>query len=94
MDKNKDNVAKVEFGTTQPNTKEVDEQKEREEQEYRYTCFVIGQSTLEWAVLGKRDEYITHMLELYDHFHKEDEQQETTKPKIIEVPKKEIILPK
>ena len=90
MSNEKDNVTKVEFGTTQPNTVEVNEEKEAEYRAYINMLLNIGQSTYEYAMFATRDEYIKHMLELRDHLHPE----ETKAKSGIEVPKKQIILPK
>ena len=72
MNTEKDNITKVEFGTTEPNITETSEEKEKQHREYLQMCFTMGQSVLEWAMYAKREEYINHMLELYDHFHPEE----------------------
>ena len=89
MSENKDNVVEVDFGTTEPNTQEVDAEQEALQQQYIAMFLNIGQSTYEWAMYATRDEYIKHMLELYDHFHPEQAQPKS----VIAVPEKKIILP-
>lgn len=89
MNNDKDNVIKVDFGTTEPNTVEIDEEREAEYQAYINMFLNIGQSTYEYAMFATRDEYINHMLELRDHLHPE----ETKAKNGIEVPEKKIILP-
>lgn len=84
----KDNIVNVDFGTTEPNTTEVNAEQEALKQQYINMYLNIGQSTYEWAMYATRDEYTKHMLELYDYLHPN----ETPKSKII-TPKKEIILP-
>ena len=66
-------VDDVEFGTTQPNTIEMTEEEMLKQAERNEMYLAIGRSTFEWAVFATRDEYIAHMLELYDGFHAEDE---------------------
>lgn len=84
----KDNITKVDFGTTKPNTQEVDaEQQKAMEQHMRY-CFAVGQATLDLAMRATKDEFIDFMLDLYNGFHSDEKPQSK-----IEVPKKEIILP-
>ena len=63
----------VEFGTTQPNTVEMTVEEMAKQKERNEMYLAIGRSTFEWAVYATRDEYIAHMLELYDGFHSEDE---------------------
>lgn len=65
-------VENVEFGTTQPNILEMTEEEMARQAERNEMYLVIGRSTFEWAVFATRDEYIAHMLELYDGFHAED----------------------
>ena len=84
----KDNIVNVDFGTTEPNTKEVNAEQEALQQQYIAMFLNIGQSTYEWAMYATRDEYTKHMLELYDHLHPNE-----TKISEIITPKKEIILP-
>lgn len=84
----KDNIANVEFGTTEPNTKEVDEKQLEQKMQMMNTLLVIGQSTLEWAMYAKREDFIKHMNELYDAYHPEEQK----KGGII-VPNNDIILP-
>jgi hypothetical protein len=83
----KDNVVQVDFGTTEPNTKEIDEKQMEQEMQIMNTLLVVGQSTLEWAMYASREEFIKHMNELYDAYHPEEK-----KDSII-VPKNELILP-
>lgn len=83
-----DNIVNVDFGTTTPNTKEVDAEQEAIQQQYIAMLLNIGQSTYEWAMYATREEYTNHMLELYDHFHPNEE-----KTSNIIAPKKKIILP-
>ena len=85
----KDDVVNVDFGTTEPNTTEVDAEQEALQQQYIAMFLNIGQSTYEWAMYASREEYTNHMLELYDHLHPE---QTKTKNGVV-VPKKQIILP-
>ena len=66
-------VENVEFGTTQPNILEMTEEEMARQAERNEMYLAIGRSTFEWAVFATRDEYIAHMLELYDGFHAEDE---------------------
>lgn len=66
-------VENVEFGTTQPNILEITEEEMARQAERNEMYLAIGMSTFEWAVYATRDEYIAHMLELYDGFHAEDE---------------------
>lgn len=82
------NMNNVEFGTTEPNTTEISAEEQLAQERYYTTCLIVGQSTMEWANYATRDEYIAHMLELYDSIHPEQE----NKSKLI-TPKKEIILP-
>jgi hypothetical protein len=70
----KDNVVNIDFGTTEPNTKEVDEKQLEQEMQVMNTLLVIGQSTLEWAMYAKREDFIAHMNELYDAYHPEDKE--------------------
>lgn len=86
----KGNIVNVDFGTTEPNTKEVDEKQLEQEMQVMQTLLVIGQSTLEWAMYAKREEFIAHMNELYDAYHPEDKKSKISK---IVVPKNELILP-
>ena len=69
-------VENVEFGTTQPNILEMTEEEMVKQAERNEMYLAIGRSTFEWAVFATRDEYIAHMLELYDGFHAEDENTE------------------
>ena len=89
MSENKGKVIKVDFGTAEPNIEEVDAEQEALKQQYIAMFLNIGQSTYEWAMYATRDDYIKHMLELYDHLHPEETQPQS----VIAVPKKEIILP-
>ena len=102
MSKNKDNnveqnnivevdfgTAEVDFGTTEPNTQEVDAEQEALREQYINMLLNIGQSTYEWAMYATRDEYVAHMLELYDYMHPEQAQAKS----VITVPEKKIILP-
>ena len=66
-------VENVEFGTTQPNILEMTDEEMARQAERNEMYLAIGRSTFEWAVFATRDEYIAHMLELYDGFHAEDE---------------------
>ena len=84
----KDNIVNVEFGTTEPNTKEIDEKQLEQEMQMMNTLLVIGQSTLEWAMYAKREDFIAHMNELYDAYHPEDK-----KKSGIIVPNNNLILP-
>lgn len=84
----KDNIVNVDFGTTEPNTKEVDEKQLEQEMQMMNTLLVVGKSTLEWAMYAKREDFIKHMNELYDAYHPK----ETKKSGII-VPNNDIILP-
>ena len=94
MSKNKNddidhnNIVNVDFGTTEPNTKEVDEKQLEQEMQITQTLLIIGQSTLEWAMYANREDFITHMNELYDAYHPEDK-----KNSGIIVPNNDIILP-
>lgn len=83
-----DNIVNVDFGTTMPNTKEVDAEQEAIQQQYVAMFLNIGQSTYEWAIYASREDYINHMLELYDHLHPNEE-----KTSNIITPEKKIILP-
>ena len=65
----KDNVVQVDFGTTEPNIKEIDEKQIEQEMQIMNTLLVVGQSTLEWAMCATREEFIKHMNELYDAYH-------------------------
>ena len=87
----KDNVVPIDFGTTEPRTTEMTEE-EMVTQDYINNVYLsVGASTLEWAMMASKEEYLQHMLELYDAFHKDEE----TKPKSkLEVPKPQIILPR
>ena len=87
MNSEKDNITKVDFGTTQPNTVELTEEEEKKHREYVQMCFTMGESVLEWAMYAKETEYINHMMELYNHFHPKN----TAKSK-IEVPENQIIV--
>jgi hypothetical protein len=84
-------ISNVEFGTTQPNTQQIDAEQlkamEQYQQHLRY-CFAVGQATLDLATRGTKEEFLDFMLDLYNGFHQEDN---TSK---IEVPQKKIILPK
>ena len=84
----KSNIVNVEFGTTEPNTKEIDEKQLEQEMQMMNTLLVIGQSTLEWAMYAKREDFINHMNELYDAYHPEEQKQSG-----IIVPNNDIILP-
>ena len=66
-------IDNVEFGTTQPNTIEMTAEEMVKQAERNEMYLAIGRSTFEWAVFATRNEYIAHMLELYDGFHAEDE---------------------
>ena len=89
MSENKDNVVEVDFGTTEPNTQEIDAEQLALEQQYIAMFLNVGQSTYEWAMYATREEYIEHMLELYDHLHPEQAQSKS----VISVSEKKIILP-
>lgn len=91
MSKKTDNITKVDFGTPEPNVVETTAEQEAEKQEYINMCFSIGQSTLEWISLAKKEDYVQHMSELYDIFHT-GEAENKDESKIV-VPKREIILP-
>lgn len=82
----KNNVLNVDFGTTQPNTNEVNEEQLKKQMQVMNTLVGIGQSTLEWAVYATREEFIEHMNKLYDIYHPEEQSK-------IVTPNKEIILP-
>lgn len=84
----KDNIVNVDFGTTEPNTKEIDKEQLEKEVQMMNTLLVIGQSTLEWAMYAKREDFINHMNELYDAYHPEEQKQSG-----IIVPNNDIILP-
>jgi hypothetical protein len=84
----KDNVVNIDFGTTQPNKQEIDEKQLEQEMQVMNTLLVIGQSTLEWAMYAKREDFIKHMNELYDAYHPEDK-----KNSGIIVPNNDLILP-
>jgi hypothetical protein len=77
----------MEFGVVDQDIKEVDKEEELAKEYFARMCFIIGQSTLDYAIHSSREEFFKHMEELYNVYHKEDE----AKSKII-VPKKEIIL--
>lgn len=79
-------ITDVEFGTTQPNTTEINEEQLNEQVQMMNTLIAIGQSTVEWAVYATREEFIGHMNKLYDIYHSE-EQSKTV------MPKSNIILP-
>lgn len=85
---NNDNIVNVEFGTPEPNKQEINEQQEILKQQYINMLLNIGQSTYEYALYATKEEYIKHMLELYNYLHPND-----GKENKIEVPKKKIILP-
>ena len=79
----------VELGVVEQNTEEINEEQRQAEEYFARICFIVGQSTLDYAIHSSKEEFFKHMEELYNAYHKEDE----PKSKIV-VPKKEIILSK
>ena len=88
MDNKKDNITQVDFGTTKPNITETTQEQEQINAEFETMCSVIGHNVLLWATYATKEEYMNHMIELYDNLRPE----ETNQSKII-TPNKEIILP-
>ena len=77
---------KVELGVVDQNTEEIAEEQRQAEEYFARICFIVGQSTLDYAIHSSREEFFQHMEELYNAYHKDE-----PKSKII-VPKKEIIV--
>ena len=66
-----DNVVQVDFGTTEPRITETTEQEMMTQEQIDNVCLSAGRSMLEWAMFATKDEFINHMVKLYDSFHAE-----------------------
>jgi hypothetical protein len=74
MSKNteKDNVVQMDFGTTEPRITETTEKEMLAQEQVDNMCLNVGRSTLEWAMFAQKDEFVQHMMELYNAFHMEE----------------------
>jgi hypothetical protein len=68
MSKNtkKDNVVQMDFGTTEPRITETTEEEMLTQEQLDNVCLGVGRSTLEWAMMATKEEFVQHMAELYD----------------------------
>lgn len=75
MSKNteKDNVVQMDFGTTEPRITETTEKEMLAQEQVDNMCLNVGRSTLEWAMFATKEDFVNHMMELYNHFHEEGE---------------------
>lgn len=64
----KDNVVHMDFGTTEPRTTETTEEAMITQEQIDNLCLDIGRSTLEWAMFATKEEFIEHMMALYNNF--------------------------
>lgn len=73
MSKNteKDNVVQVDFGTTEPRITETTEEEMMTQAQLDNVCLNVGKSTLEWAMMASKEEFVQHMTELYDILNRE-----------------------
>ena len=83
----KDNVVQMDFGTTEPRTTETTEEEMTTQEKVDNLCLSVGRATLEWVSMASKEEYLQHMAELYDIFHKEEPEGK------LEIAKPQIILP-
>ena len=72
MSNKKDNVVAMDFGTTEPRITETTEKEMLAQEQVNEMCLSVGRSTLEWAMFATKEEFVQHMVELYDAFHKEE----------------------
>lgn len=68
----KDNVVPIDFGTTEPRITETTEEEMMTQEQIDNMCLATGRSTLEWAMFATKEEFVNHMMELYDAFHTEE----------------------
>jgi len=67
----KNNVVQLDFGTTEPRSTETTEEEMLTQEQIDNVCLSAGRSMLEWAMFATKNDFINHMVELYDSFHEE-----------------------
>jgi len=67
----KNNVVQLDFGTTEPRITETTEEEMLTQEQIDNVCLSAGRSMLEWAMFATKNDFINHMVELYDSFHEE-----------------------